>query len=44
MGEALGSVKALGPSIGECQDQEWKWVGGGAGGGGEWIGDFQRGN
>jgi hypothetical protein len=31
-GEALGPVKALCPSIGECQDQEW--VGWGAGGGG----------
>jgi hypothetical protein len=26
-GEALGPVKALCPSIGECQDQEWEWVG-----------------
>jgi hypothetical protein len=25
-GEALGPVKALCPSIGECQDQEWEWV------------------
>jgi hypothetical protein len=32
-GEALGPVKALCPSIGECQDQEWEWVGWGAGGG-----------
>jgi hypothetical protein len=31
-GEALGPVKALSPSIGECQDQEWEWVGWGAGG------------
>ena len=30
-GEALGPVKTLCPSIGECQDQEWEWVGGGAG-------------
>jgi hypothetical protein len=30
-GEALGPVKALCPSIGECQDQEWEWVGWGAG-------------
>jgi hypothetical protein len=28
----LGPVKALGSSIGECQDQEWKCVGWGAGG------------
>jgi hypothetical protein len=34
-GEALGPVKALCPSIGECHDQEWGWgVGWGAGGGG----------
>jgi hypothetical protein len=26
-GEPLGPVKALLPSIGECQDQEWEWVG-----------------
>jgi hypothetical protein len=32
-GEALGPVKALGSSIGECQDQEWEWVGWGAEGG-----------
>jgi hypothetical protein len=31
-GENLGSVKVLCPSIGECQDQEWEWVGWGAGG------------
>jgi hypothetical protein len=35
-GEALGTVKALCPSIGECQDQEWEWVGWGAGRG---VGD-----
>jgi hypothetical protein len=29
--EALGPVKVLCPSIGECQDQEWKWVGWGTG-------------
>ena len=23
-GEALGTVKALGPNIGECQEQEWE--------------------
>jgi hypothetical protein len=33
-GEALGPVKALGRSIGECQDQKWEWVFSGAGGGG----------
>jgi hypothetical protein len=32
-GEALGPVKAVCPSIGECQDQEWEWVGCRAGGG-----------
>jgi hypothetical protein len=25
-GEALDPVKALCPSIGECQEQEWGWV------------------
>jgi hypothetical protein len=29
--EALGPVKALCPSVGECQDQEWEWVGWGQG-------------
>jgi hypothetical protein len=29
-GETLGPVKALCSSIGECQDQEWEWVGWGA--------------
>jgi hypothetical protein len=24
--EALGPVKVLCPSIGECQDQEWEWM------------------
>jgi hypothetical protein len=33
-GEALGHVKGLCPSAGECQGQEWEWVGWGAGGGG----------
>jgi hypothetical protein len=42
-GEALGLVKVLCPSVGECQDQEWEWVGWGAGLG-EGIGDFQREN
>jgi hypothetical protein len=32
--EALRPVKVLCPSIGECQDQEWQWVGWGSGGGG----------
>jgi hypothetical protein len=32
-GEALGPVRALWPSVGECQDQKWEWVGWGAGGG-----------
>jgi hypothetical protein len=31
-GEALGPVKALCPSTGECQNQEWVCVGWGAGG------------
>jgi hypothetical protein len=34
VGEALGPMKALCPSIGECQGQEWEWVGWEAGGGG----------
>jgi hypothetical protein len=29
-GEALGPVKVLCPSTGECQDQEWEWVSWGA--------------
>jgi hypothetical protein len=33
-GEGLGPVKVLCPGIGECQDQEWEWVGWGAGKGG----------
>jgi hypothetical protein len=32
-GEALGPMKSLGPSIGECQEKEWEWVDWGAGGG-----------
>jgi hypothetical protein len=32
-GEALGPVKVLCPSIGECQVQKWEWVVWGAGGG-----------
>jgi hypothetical protein len=34
-GEALGPVKVLCPSRGECQGQEWEWVGWGAGAGGK---------
>jgi hypothetical protein len=30
--EALGPVKVLCPSIGECQGQEWEWEGWGVGG------------
>jgi hypothetical protein len=41
-GEALGPVKALCPNIGECQGQEWKWVGWGAGEGEE-DGEFSEG-
>jgi hypothetical protein len=33
-GESLGPVKVLCPSIGECQGQEWGWVGLRAGVGG----------
>jgi hypothetical protein len=29
---ALGPMKALHSNIGECQDQEWEWMGWGAGG------------
>jgi hypothetical protein len=36
-GEALGPVKVLCPSIGECQGQEWELVGWGAGEGGRGI-------
>jgi hypothetical protein len=43
-GEALGPVKVLCPSIGECQDQEWEWVCWGAGGGGREYGIFGEGN
>jgi hypothetical protein len=38
--EALGLMKALCPSIGECQDQEWEWVGWGAEGEGRGYGIF----
>ena len=31
-GEDLGLVKVLCSSIGECQGQEWEWVGWGVGG------------
>ena len=43
-GEALGPAKILFPSIGECQDRKQEWLGWGAEGGKEGIGDFQRGN
>jgi hypothetical protein len=39
-GEALGPVKSLCPSIGECHDQEWEWVGCGSGVGGRRLGIF----
>jgi hypothetical protein len=39
VGEALGPLKALCPSVRDCHDQEWEWVGWGAG---EGIRDFQR--
>jgi hypothetical protein len=42
--EALGPVKVLCPSIGECQGQEVGVGGLGRRGRGEGIGDFQRGN
>jgi hypothetical protein len=38
--QALGLMKVLCPSIGECQDQEWKWVGWRAGEGGGDRGNF----
>jgi hypothetical protein len=43
-GEALGPVKVLCLSIGECQGQDVGVGGLGTRGRGEWIGDFQRGN
>ena len=43
-GEALGPVKALCPSVGECQVQEVGVVGLVSRGRGEWIVGFQRGN
>jgi hypothetical protein len=39
--EALGSVEVLCPSIGECQGQEWEWVGWGAEGEGRGYGIFR---
>jgi hypothetical protein len=39
--EALDPVKALGPSIGKCQDQEWEWVGEG---GGDFRGETRKGD
>jgi hypothetical protein len=29
-GEAPGLIKALCPSVGECQDRKWEWVSWGA--------------
>jgi hypothetical protein len=43
-GESLGPVKALCPSIGECQGQEVGVVGLVSRGNGEGIGAFLRGN
>jgi hypothetical protein len=43
-GEALGPVKILCSSIGECQKQEVKVGGLGSKGSWEGIGDFQKGN
>jgi hypothetical protein len=42
--DSLVSVKVLGLSIGECQDQEWERVGWEAKGGEGDRGDFWRGN
>jgi hypothetical protein len=42
--EALGLVKVLCPSIGECQGQKAGVGGFGSRARGEGIGDFQRGN
>ena len=42
--EALGPVKVLCPSIGECQGQKVGVGGLGSRGRGERIGDFRRGN
>jgi hypothetical protein len=43
-GEALGPVKVLCPSIGECQGQEVRVGRLGSRGSGEGIGDFWKGN
>ena len=43
-GEALGPVKVLCPSLGECQGQEVRVGGLGSKEREEGIGDFQRGN
>ena len=43
-GKALGPVKVLCPSIGECLGQEMGVGGLGSRGSGERIGDFWRGN
>jgi hypothetical protein len=42
--EALGPVKVLCPSVGECQDQEWEWEGRGAGGGDREFSEGKLGN
>ena len=42
-GEAFSPMKALCPSIGECQDHEWEWVGWEAGGGGRVNRGFSEG-
>ena len=42
-GEALGPVKVLCPSVGECQGQEAGVDGLGSRGRGKRIGDFRRG-
>ena len=44
MGRGLGPVKALCPSVEECQGQEAGVGGLGSRGRGEGIGGFQRGN
>jgi hypothetical protein len=43
-GEALGLLKIVCPSTGECQGQERGMGGLGSRAGGGYLGDFQRGN